>query len=262
MVLVYIWMTTQIILEMLPISSSTHLRLLELWFKRRFSWDVADYFKRRNIALSDAYYFLHLPTLCIIFLFSMPLWKSWLINPKMLLCITLASFITVGFFYLFKKYSISWPLIFGMFVTSFSLIFSSSYVLGSELSFWDYHTFIVLGIAQGIALLPGISRLAFTTAAGCCMGIPLLHSFIISWLIYLPLMIAALTKSSINLYQKGTLTQLLNWRTCLVMIVSGIISWYVFKGVLFLIVINKWWLFGWYMIIPMGLWVFFTHKKW
>ena len=261
MLLVYIWMAAQIILEILPISSSTHLHLLEQWFKRRFSWDIAGYFKQRNLALSDVYYFLHLPTLCIVSLFLWPLWTSWFLQPKIVCGVISANIITVCFFYLFKKYSISWPLVFGMCITALCLIITAPYKPGSELTNMHYSMFIILGIAQGIALLPGISRLAFTTAAGCCMGIPLLHSFIISWLIYVPLMIAATAKSTINLYLKGTLGQLLNWRTCLVMLVSGVISWYVFKYVLYLIVINKWWLFGWYMMIPIGLWVFFTHKK-
>jgi undecaprenyl pyrophosphate phosphatase UppP len=93
------------------------------------------------------------------------------------------------------------------------------------------------------------------------MGLSLLHSFFISWLIYIPLMAAAIIKSTINLYQKGTLAQLLNWRICLVMLVSGIVSWYVFTRVLFLILVNKWWLFGWYMLIPISLWVLLSKKN-
>lgn len=260
MVLLYIWIAAQIILEMLPISSSTHLRLLEEWFKRKYSWDIADYFKQRNVALTDVYYFLHLTTLCVVSAFLWPLWTSWFLHPKIVLGVISANIITVCFFYFFKKYSISWPLIFGMCITAFSLIFTAPYKPGIALADMQYSMFIVLGFAQGIALLPGISRLAFTTAAGCCMGIPLLHSFIISWLIYVPIMLVAVVKSSINLYQTGTLAQLLNWRICLAMLVSGMISWLVLSQVAHLIVSNKWWLLGWYMIIPIGLWVLLSKK--
>lgn len=266
MVLLYLWMAAQIILEMLPISSSSHLRLLEQWFKRRFSWDIADYFKQRNIALTDVYHFLHVPTLLVVVHFFGSAWFRWLAQPELFVRIVIWVFIvnviTVTFYYLFKKYSISWPLFFGMCITALVLLLTGTCTgIGSNVNDWNFTTAIYLGIVQGIALLPGISRLAFTTAAGCCIGIPLLHSFYISWFMYVPLMIAAIGKSVINLYRKGTLAQLLNWRICLVMLVSGIISWYVFTRVLYLILINKWWLFGWYMLIPIGLWVLFTHKK-
>ena len=265
MLLLYIWIAAQIILEMLPISSSTHLRLLEEWFARRFFWNITDYFKHRNIALSDVYHFLHLPTLLIVLFYYTPLLRSWSNEPQVLqrlaLQIVIITIITAGIYYFFKRYSISWPLIFGMSITALALLFTGSCESlhsSFQLSFLGA---VFLGLVQGIALLPGISRLAFTTAAGCCLGFPLLHAFTLSWLMYIPLMGAAILKSIINLYHKGTLAQLLNWRTCLVMLMSGIISWYVFTRVLYLILINKWWLFGWYMILPIGLWVFLTHKK-
>lgn len=261
MVLLYIWIAAQIILEMLPISSSTHLRLLEQWFARKYSWNITDYFTTRNISISDVYHFLHLPTLCIITICMWPLGRNWLLQPNIALGVLSAGMITTIFYYLFKKYSISWPLLFGMCITALSLVTPTCYVPAMQDSDINFYIFIILGIAQGIALLPGISRLAFTTAVGCSLGLPLLHSFFISWLIYIPLMAAAIIKSTINLYQKGTLAQLLNWRICLVMLVSGIVSWYVFTRVLFLILINKWWLFGWYMLIPIGLWVILRKKN-
>ena len=265
MMLLYIWMAAQIILEMLPISSSTHLRLLEQWFVRKFSWNITDYFKERNISLSDVYHFLHLPTLLIVLFYYSPRWISWFRVPaelqRVALLIFIADAITVCIYYLFKKYSISWPLLFGMCITALSLLLTSTCEPFNSSYEWNVMGAVFLGIAQGIALLPGISRLAFTTAAGCCLGLSLLTAFFVSWMIYIPLMTAAIAKSTINLYQKGTLIELLNWRTCLVMLVSGIVSWYVFTRVVFLILVNKWWLFGWYMIIPIGLWVYFTHKK-
>jgi undecaprenyl pyrophosphate phosphatase UppP len=259
-------MAAQIILEMLPISSSTHLRLIELWYTRKFSWNIADYFKQRNIALTDVYHLLHLPTLLVVLYFFGSAWLQWLAQPELfariVIWVCILNAITVAFYYLFKKYSISWPLLFGMCITALVLFLTGTCTqIESNAIYWSFTTALYFGIVQGIALLPGISRLAFTTAAGCCIGIPLLNSFYISWFMYVPLMIAAIGKSTINLYHKGTLRELLNWRTCLVMLVSGIISWYVFTRVLFLILINKWWLFGWYMLIPIGLWVLLSKKK-
>lgn len=264
--LLYLWIATQIIIEMLPISSSAHLKIVETWFKRSFSWDVEEYFKKRNMALSDVYHFLHLPTLLVILLYFSPYWLGWFEQPAALMAIALriiiANVITVCFYYLFKKYSISWPLIFGMSITALALL-STVTCDPIHLFFeWSLLGAVILGIAQGIALLPGISRLAFTTAAGCCLIFDsLFQAFFVSWLIFAPIMLAAIIKSSINLYQAGTLAQLLNWRICLVMLVSGVISQLVLSLIVGLIIANKWWLLGWYMAIPIGLWVFFTYKK-
>lgn len=265
MVLLYIWIAAQIILEMLPISSSTHLRLLEQWFMRRFSWNINDYFRQLNITCADVYHVMHLPTLLVVLIYFSPYWLEWFKQPALLiqmgLRVLIVDVITICFYYLFKKYSISWPLIFGMSITALSLLLTSicdPMHLFFKLGLLDA---AFLGIVQGIALLPGISRLAFTTAAGCCLGLSLFQAFFVSWLIYMPLMLAAIVKSSINLYQTGTLAQLLNWRICLAMLVSGVISQIVLLGVVRLIIANKWWLLGWYMLIPIGLWVFFTHKK-
>ncbi|CAN5211257.1 undecaprenyl-diphosphatase UppP [soil metagenome] len=263
--MLYVWMAMQIIVEVLPISSSSHLRLLEAWFKRTFSWDVAEYFSKKNIALADVYYLLHLPTLGIVVFFFIPYLHMWFLQPgllpRILIWVIVADVITACFYYLFKKYSIAWPMLFGLCITALALLYTGACDPTRGITDWSYTTAIWLGIAQGIAIMPGISRLAFTTAAGCCLGFSLLHAFIISWLIYVPLMAAAIAKSGINLYQKGTLSQLLNIKTCLVMLVSGALSWYLFIRLLLpLIFLNKWWLLGWYMALPIGLWILLAKK--
>lgn len=265
MLLLYLWIAVQIIIEMLPISSSTHLRLLEYWFKKKWNWDITFYFKQRTIELPDVYFVLHLPTLIVVLLYFSPYWLGWLYEPGLLAQIGLRVFIadavTVCIYFLFKKYSISWPLIFGMSITGLALLLTGTCDPINSNFEWSLLGALFLGLVQGIALLPGISRLAFTTAAGCCMGLSLFRAFFVSWLIQIPLMVAAVCKSMINLYFKGTLAQLLNWRTCLVMLVSGVISWYALDLVVWLIITQKWWWLGWYMIIPISLWVFFNKKK-
>lgn len=263
--LLYFWIATQVIIEMLPISSSGHLALVEAWFKRAFSWDVKEYFTVQNLALSDVYYFLHIPTLCVMLFFFMRYCFALVMPPalfaRLLVALVLANIITVSCYYLFKKYSISWPVICGLSITSLVLLFTYNCNPISDNVQWNYGVFIVLGLAQGIALLPGISRLAFTCSVGCCLGLSLFNSFILSWLIMVPLMMGAISKALFTLYQNGTLAQLLNWRICLAMLVSGVISWHVLSWVILLILTQKWWLLGWYMIIPIGLWTYFGYKK-
>lgn len=259
----YTWIATQVIIEMAPISSSAHLKLVETWFKRAFSWDVQDYFKKQNIALSDAYYFFHIPTLCVIVLFFARYGRGLTIQPhtllRMILIVLIADAITFCCYYIFKKFSISWPLICGMCVTAITLL--STYLCDSTITQVAPMAIIWLGLAQGIALLPGISRLAFTCAVGCYLGFSLFDSFCISWILMVPLMIGAVGKTLITLYQKGTLSQLLNWRICLAMLVSGVISWYMLMAIVLLIFTQKWWLLGWYMILPIGLGIYFSYTR-
>lgn len=262
--LLYFWIAAQIIIEVLPISSSTHLRLLEQWFKHQFSWDIEQYFAHRNIAIKDVYYLLHIPTLLVVLLYFSPEWVNWFYQPALLIQIALRVFIaglvTCAMYYFFKKNSISWPLIFGMSITMLALLATASCEPVSSTFEWSLVGAAFLGLMQGIALLPGISRLAFTTAGGCFLGFSLFHSFFVSWLIYLPIMAAAGGLSAIKLYQDGTLKELLNWRICLAMLVSGVMSWYVLRFVVGLLLTQKWWLLGWYMIIPTGLWVLLSKK--
>lgn len=256
--LLYVWIATQIIIEMMPVSSSAHLKLGQWWFKKKYKWDVAEYFSKQNISLSDVYYVLHIPTLCVMVVFLARNYHVIFFDHLSFLHAAfgalIASFVTLCCYYLLKKFCISWPTIFGLAITALVLLYTGACPTDAVIFEPSYSLMVILGLAQGIAVLPGISRLAFTTAAGCCMGLPLFNSFICSWLIMIPLMCAAIGKASLTLYHNGTLGQLLNWRICLAMLVSGVISWYVLKGVLLLIATQKWWLFGWYMAIPIGLW--------
>lgn len=238
---------------------------MEECLRRVFSWDVQEYFRKRNITITQAYYFLHIPPLCVMLLFFACYCRGAFIQKGfpvyIILAIALADVITFGCYYLFKKYSISWPMICGMSVTACALLATYGCDPITNRSEFSVITFAIIGFAQGIALLPGISRLALTTVVGCYMGFSLFNAFIFSWLVMIPLMLAVVSKTLITLYQQGTLTQLLNWQICLAMLVSGVISWYVLLYMLILIFTQKWWLLGWYMALPIGIWVLLSKKK-
>lgn len=265
MIFLYLWIATQIIIEMLPVSSSAHLQLMEAWLTRTFDWDARQFFRAKNIELTDAYYVLHIPTLCVIVLFLAGHQRTifWDINSFMRISsgALLASVITVCCYYQIKKFNLSWPLIFGLVITAVSLFYTRFTASDNAHVYNEAGLFAFLGIAQAIALLPGISRLAFTCAAGCWLGLGLFNSFVYSWLIMIPLMAAAAAKAVLTLYRNGTLGQLLNWRICLAMLVSGAVSWYVLKGVLVLIATDTWWVLGWYMAFPIAWWLLLMKKR-
>ncbi|MFS8507540.1 MAG: hypothetical protein LVQ75_05700, partial [Candidatus Babeliales bacterium] len=59
---------------------------------------------------------------------------------------------------------------------------------------------LVVGIAQGLALLPGISRFGSTFVVGRFLGFSSMQSFQYSFLIAWPLMFAAWVKGSYDLF--------------------------------------------------------------
>lgn len=75
MVLVYIWIALQIIIEVVPISSSGHLQLFQeiLWQYRTIN--IADFLSKRGIVIEQLYYLMHLPTLIAVLICF---WSSWI----------------------------------------------------------------------------------------------------------------------------------------------------------------------------------------
>jgi undecaprenyl-diphosphatase len=103
---------------------------------------------------------------------------------------------------------------------------------------------------QGIALLPGISRLGLTFVAARWLGISSRRSFQISWLIMWPLVGADTLKMVAKGIMSGSNEQLLNLPLALVILVSSIASWYGMEVMLKMVNRNKVHYFGWYMLIP------------
>ena len=254
---IYIWIAAQIIGEMLPISSSGHLALLECFFKIHKNFDTNAFFEKQKIPLKDVYYFLHLPTLIVVTLYFGMRWISLVfhngnIEFKPILWVFVADCVVALFYFGWQRIKINFPLVVGFAITMLALFFTAFCTSGSQIE-WQYRDALLLGIAQGIALLPGISRLAFTCAAGCWLGYSLVDSFFLSWAIQAPLMAAACAKSIIDLARAGKLAQLLNLRMGLVMLVSGIASGAAFMLMVYMIHANTFFWWGWYMFIPMML---------
>ncbi len=253
---IYFWIAAQIILEMLPVSSSTHLYLLQEFFKKRYN----------VVTLKDFYYFLHLPTLIIVTTYFGRSWLQLLfdagtLNVKPLIWVMIADGITGITFLLMRKSKKEFPIYIGLCVTACALWLTAWCLSTHSIGVWQYHDAIILGIAQSAALLPGISRLAFTCSVGCLLGFSLIDSFFLSWLMYAPLMAAACAKSILDLYKQHALKQLLNPPVLLVIIMSGVVSYVVFMAVTMMINANTFFLWGWYMMLPLALCVWLAIKK-
>lgn len=260
----YLWVATQIIIEMMPISSSGHLMLLESLLKKYADFDIKNFFRSEKV-LQAFYYFLHGPTLFIICGYFFSRWWNLVFSSAgiawhLIFCLLIADFITFAFYLFFKKNKMSFPLGLGFIFTMIAL-FSTSVCSGSKsialLSFGDA---AILGFVQGLAFLPGISRLAFTCSVGCWLGFSLSDSFFLSWTMQVPLMAGAFAKSCKDLYQSRAIKQVLNLPIGLVMLVSSGIGILLMKLLLQMTAKNTFYLFGWYMFVPLILWMMLQNR--
>lgn len=262
MFFVDLWIATQIIVETMPISSSGHIFLLQT-ILQKYGFDVLTFFSQKKINLQRLYYFLHLPTLIIIGAYFAPQWLSFVfhdskIDISPLLWVMCADMIT-GVLYLYKPdFMQKFPLGLGFLITAIVLLKTSTCSGNKLITSWNYYDAVILGLAQAVALLPGISRLALTCFVGCLLGFSLLDAFCLSWMLQVPLMIVAIVKSIMSGAERKSLGQLLNIKTCLAIIMSSGLSWIALLLVIKIIQLNWWYVFGWYMILPAIIWFLYT----
>jgi undecaprenyl-diphosphatase len=255
----YLWIAVQIIVEMLPISSSGHLLLLEFLLKKYASFDIQKYFVQEE-TLQSIYYFLHGPTLLIVCSYFFSCWWSLTFTTSgiawnLIIYLLIANLIS-GLIYLFsKKNDVSIPLGLGFAITMILLFSTSLCVANKAVSLINFSDVVILGFAQGLAVLSGISRLAFTCSVGCWLGYSLYDAFFLAWTIQVPLMTAAFAKSCKDLYQMGALKQILNLPIGLVILFSSGVSICIMKLLLQMTQNNTFYLFGWYMPAPLIVWI-------
>jgi undecaprenyl-diphosphatase len=177
------WLTfLQIILESLPISSSTHIA----FFASRYSLPFEQ-------ALDHA---VHGITLIIIILFwrekiKKLLFSSWHELLKYSVFILLASLLpTLFFFSSFKEKVSSISPLHGILTTAVLLALTSW--CSSHKKHLSIATAVALGIAQSIALIPGISRMGITYSCGRFLRYSPQEAFWLSCLIEIPLCIGGI----------------------------------------------------------------------
>lgn len=247
MLYVYVYLIIQILLENFPISSSGHLALLEYYVGSSTC----------NVIFSSLYTISHLPTACIILLFfhkRLLLFfhkRSFLLLIRALFLLGVADSITVICFVLKKLLCISIPLYIGFSITALVLYTSRWCTQESTVQF-SFLRALIIGFAQGLALVPGVSRFALVFVVSRWLGFSSRHAYMITWLTFLPLIIAASFSACVQLFISGQLpflASLLYAHACGVAIIV-MISMAAFYGTYYLIKRNLLWLFSWYMIIP------------
>lgn len=158
--------------EFLPISSSGHLALIQNYFSLDFG--------------ADFDVFLHLGTLLATFLFFKK--EISQLSSKYLKLILIATLpaLVIGLLFqdiILSLFTSSSVVGIGLLITSFALLFTANKSGDKQLTASDS---LLIGIAQAVAMIPGISRSGSTITTSLFLGVKQSDAFTFSFLLSIP----------------------------------------------------------------------------
>lgn len=211
--------------------------------------------------------FLHISTVIIVAWWYRATWwmvinnirRCWRIIVKMVLLAVLTDGITALFFYIRSQGCYPVLPLWGGFLGTAVILFSLRLLPRSYGSrSFDSTLALLMGVTQGVALFPGISRFAITYTVARWYGCRPVKSFAISWMVYWPLMCAAVVKSIYEVWcHIGMMSYYVHdiFFYVVLMVATGI-GYAAFAWAACLAQRDQLWWFGYYMIIPFLLAVF------
>jgi undecaprenyl-diphosphatase len=144
------------------------------------------------------------------------------------------------------------PLVIGFSITA-GMLWSMRYAQEKQhLHIWSIKNGLILGCAQGFALLPGVSRFATTLATLQWLGYRRSQAFAISFLVQWPLIVAGSLKGFLELRGTQIFTNILTMPFLLAIVSCMIISYGVMYKIGTIIENHSLWKFAYYMIIPVA----------
>lgn len=243
----YVITILPILLESFPISSSGHAKLILDWYNHfyYFSYNVPKNFD----------HLLHGPIACIVALFFFERWsfllfhikRTWPYIIKIIFFGIITELITIICYGLYSCIDCHiYYLPFGFLVTA-ALLFSLLYCpVKREKKIYTITDAALLGLMQGMALLPGISRFAATFVCARWLGFSDKKSFELSFLIEWPISLAGFFKGLYSLRTNQQL-DLLNSNLLFAMLLASIGAWFGFYLVSKIVYKKKLWLFSPYV---------------
>lgn len=260
----YLWyaiVAIQIVAESLPISSSGHVTLVIMWWyvmhgiSMYTSYAMDSISQQLHIDALD--HVLHIPTIVITILFFTDRWYAWWYMLRrrwrtmrhVIVCVVCADVMTVMWYLVVRVYAVcTIPLWIGFTITGL-LLYSLKWHTpkNNRLSIMGA---CALGCAQGLALLPGISRFAITYTTGRWLSLSPRHAFEWSWLIQFPLLVVSALHVVYVFTHHGIPYQMLNVGTWFTMLIAMVGAWYALRMVRVMIYMQRMWWFSWYMMIP------------
>lgn len=244
-IIFFLLWSIQTLAESLPISSSSHIKLFNYFLKaKKLSF--------KNYYFSETFeHLMHVTSLVSFFAFLI-IFKDNNFNYYQLFFLALiANFFTGIFYLIFKKINKSkFPTYFGLVITALMLFSFYFYKANADNLNNNINIYkaVTIGIFQGIALLPGISRLAATFTVGAWINLSLPLAFIFSCILQLILIILSLVKSLLKIKLLKKFVVLLDCKTLLLMSFVTIISYYFLALTFKLFLVNKIYYFGYYIL--------------
>lgn len=260
----YLIVWVQVLTEMLPISSSTHVELA-----RR----VWEYFNGTLAPLipEGFDYLLHIPLLVVLPLFFRKGWlpltsllfkriflrqrlHAWSTRALVQIMIKIVGIIFVsgvaaaGIQLLLKHMVVEGLRSVGLLVTAVFLAAASCWRFSRFFSS-SWMTVGVMGAAQAVALLPGISRMGLTVAVGLLMGLSVRRAMQFSFALQYPLVMAAVLFRGIPWMRSAESLDWITWPVLGNLIAAGLVSYGVLKGAEYLFVRGRSWLFSGYLLL-------------
>ncbi len=230
----FLW-NLSIILESLPISSSGHLRLIRKLLSEPLPTSYTEHLQ-------------HIPNAIIITLFlvfNCLIAHSCSLLTSLFIASLIANFIT-GTAYLFFKHLPQLPLSLGFFISG-SVLLSLYYAPYGTLTELSITHALIIGLAQTLSLLPGISRMAMTVSSALWLGIEPKLGFMFSLLCELLLIIVAAVAALYKKDSSSTLWSLTHTQWSILM-VSGTLSYGALQVALNGFVTGSIVYCGWYII--------------
>ena len=184
--------------EVLPISSSGHLIIIGTYFGVFQENETLDVFLHVASLIAVVYYLrkeiINIVKYSFRYIFKKEKEHKTMFNY--LLCLTISTVITAGFGLVLSNFSdiFKKPLIVAIFllINGTMLLFVSRKVNEKHNKEISIKNSIIIGLAQGIGVLPGISRSGVTISSGVVQGIDKESMTKYSFLLFIPATIGAL----------------------------------------------------------------------
>ena len=241
-------LVVQIITECLPISSSGTLQLVSAFF--------SDQALLVPTCIDTLIELVHAPTVIIVGLYFFKRWKEHIVRLfeckkdtfKLLLLGIIANSCTVGLYIVHHTLVIPFSLWIGFLFTSL-LLFSCFFIKNNTNQKYHWSDGLLLGVVQGVALFPGISRFAATYTTARWQGYSRMQSFELSFLLAWPLMLAGSLKGLYTFYFSSCYPELLSWNYLCSIVIASIGAYLLFYLVECIIRRGRIWYFGMYVLL-------------
>ncbi len=248
----------QLVSESFPVSSSGHILLALCLF-----------FSKKTVALSslsamlltpELIFWMNVPTIFVVAIFFVREWwfllsnlpVTWRIVGKLIRYMLCSNIVTTLWYVLMQRYDMTMPLSLGFAITG-ALLFSLRFCSRDEQATLTAKRALLLGMVQGIALLPGISRFATVFVVSRWMGIDARRSFSITWMLQWPIAVGMVLLSGYQYMKHSTDWLPVDLITIGVLGVASLLAFVGLYAMYLLSARGMLWIMSIYMILPLTL---------